>query len=204
MNCRRSLNLELIPLDPNIDRTLRRTRRATVVSEIRGEMGDQWDNIPKNMEQPIFENEDVRAGNGEQARAWHVDFTTSLRDLFTPVATSSHSCIVLPPTNATHVDLKLHVIQLLPFFRGFNNKNSYSHVKKFKDICVTFKFQNFSEKSVHLRLFPFPLHNRARAWLDSNTPESITSWESLLSKFYNKFFPMSKVNEYREEISSFT
>ena len=32
----------------------------------------------------------------------------------------------------------------------------------------------------------------------------ITSWESLLSKFYNKFFPMSKVNEYKKEISLFT
>jgi hypothetical protein len=35
-------------------------------------------------------------------------------------------------------------------------------------------------------------------------PRSITSCESLLSKFYNKFFPMSKVNEARKEISSFT
>jgi hypothetical protein len=77
-------------------------------------------------------------------------------------------------------------------------------VKKFKNICATFKFQNFSEESVHLRLFPFSLRDRARAWLDSNTPGFITSWESLLSKFYNKFFPMSKVNEYRKEISSFT
>jgi hypothetical protein len=41
-------------------------------------------------------------------------------------------------------------------------------------------------------------------WLDSNAPESITSWESLLSKFYNKFFPMSKVNEARKAINSFT
>ena len=77
MHGRRSLNLELIPLNLDIDRTLRRTRRAIVVSEIRGEMGDQRDKIPENMEQPIFENKDVRAGNGEQARAWHVDFTTS-------------------------------------------------------------------------------------------------------------------------------
>ena len=96
MHGRRSLNLELVPLDPDIDRTLRRTQKATVVSEISGEMGDWRENIPENVEQPIFENDDVRAGNGEQARAWHVDFTTSLRDLFTPVATSSHSCIVLP------------------------------------------------------------------------------------------------------------
>jgi len=35
-------------------------------------------------------------------------------------------------------------------------------------------------------------------------PGSITSWENLLNKFYNKFFPRSKENEYRKEISSFT
>jgi hypothetical protein len=33
---------------------------------------------------------------------------------------------------------------------------------------------------------------------------SITSWENLLNKFYNKFSPMSKVNKYKKEISSFT
>jgi hypothetical protein len=51
-------------------------------------------------------------------------------------------------------------------------ENPYSHVKKFKDICTTFKFQKFSEESVHLRLFPFSLHDRAKAWLDSNMPGS--------------------------------
>jgi hypothetical protein len=46
----RSLNLEFIPLDPDIDRTLRRTQRPTVVSEIREEMGDRQENIPENVE----------------------------------------------------------------------------------------------------------------------------------------------------------
>jgi hypothetical protein len=69
------LNLELIPIDPDIDKTLRRTRRALVESEIRGEMGDQRENIPKNVEQPRFENEDAKAENVEQVRAWHMDFT---------------------------------------------------------------------------------------------------------------------------------
>ena len=127
-------------------------------------------------------------GNEEQERVWNVDFTTSLRELFAPVATSTHSCIVLPPTNATHFDLIPHVIQLLPTFYGLDHEIPYGHVKKFRDICATTKFQNFSEELVHLRLFPFSLHDRARALLDSNTPGSITSWESLLSKFYNKFF----------------
>ena len=183
-------------------------------------------NQPQNVEQPRGEN--------EQARAWNVDYTTSLRDLFAPIATNSHLCIVLPPTNATHFYLKPHVIQLLPSFRGLDLENPYNHVKKFKDICATFichptpilisglgswkslqpceqvhicatfKFQNFSEELVHLRLFHFSLHDKARAWLDFRTPGSITSWESLLSKFSNKSFVMSKVNKYRKEISSFT
>ena len=135
---------------------------------------------------------------------WSKDFTTSLRELFALVVTSSHSCIVLPPTNATHFDLKPHVIQLLPSFNGLDHENPYAHVKKFRNICATTKFQNFSEELVHLRLFPFSLHDRATTWLDSNTSGSITSWESLLSKFYSKFFPMSRVNEARKEISSFT
>jgi hypothetical protein len=48
---RKSLNLELIPLDPELERTLRRKRRAPVEREF-VEMGD---NV--NMEQPRGENE---------------------------------------------------------------------------------------------------------------------------------------------------
>ena len=178
---RRSLNLDLTSLDPEIERTLRRGLRNSA------EMGDN-----------------LNGGENERQRGENVDHTRTLRDLFAPVATNSPSCIVLPPTNATHFDLNPHVIQLLPAFHGLDLENPYTHVKKFKDICTTFKFQNFSEESVHLRLFPFSLHDRAKAWLDSNMPGSITSWENLLNKFYNKFFPMSKVNECRKEISSFT
>jgi hypothetical protein len=192
---RRSVNLELTSLDPDLERTLRRARRAQV------EMGDNQRN-PRVEEHE--EHQDARDGNGEQRRAYDVDYTTSLRELFAPTAVSSHSCIVLPPTNATHYDLKPHVIQMLPSFYGLDHENPYSHVKKFKNICATTKFQNFSEESVHLRLFPFSLHDRATEWLDSLAPGSITSWEELLKQFYNKFFPMSKVNEARKGISSFT
>lgn len=177
---RRSLNLDLISLDPEIERTLRRRLRPPVVRES-VEMGDN-----------------VHAGENERHRGENVDHTRSLRDLFAPVATNA-PCIVLARTNATHFDLKPHVIQLLPSFQGLDLEHPYSHVKKFKDICATFKFQNFFEESLHLRLFPFSLHDRAKAWLDSNMSGSITSWENLLNRFYNKFFPMSKVNECRRK-----
>ena len=193
MHGRRSLNKT--PLDLDLERNLRKAHRAHV----------EMEDIPRNANQEEQEEfQDARVGNREQRRAYDVDFTTWLRELFAPVVTSSHSCIVLPPTNAIHYDLKPHVIQLLPSFYGLDHENPYAYVKKFKNICATTKFQNFSEESVHLRLFPFSLHDRATEWLDSNAPGAITSWESLLSKFYNNFFPTSKVNEARKEISSFT
>jgi hypothetical protein len=143
---RRSLNLEITPLDPNLEKNIRRVHRAHV----------EMEGIPRNANQEGQEEyQDARARNGEQRRAYDVDFTTSLRELFAPVAISSHSCIVLPPTNATHYDLKPHVIQMLPSFYGLDHENPYSHVKKFKNICATTKFQNFSKESVHLRLFSF-------------------------------------------------
>jgi hypothetical protein len=110
---------------------------------------------------------------------------------------------VLPATNATHLDLKPHVIQFLPSFKGLENEDPYSHLKTFLDICVNFKFQNFSDELVRLRLFLFSLHDKAKAWLHSNMPESITSWDILLSKFYNKFFQMHKINDLRWAMRGF-
>jgi hypothetical protein len=176
-----SLNLELTSLDPDLERNIRRARRAHV---------EMVDNQRNANDQEHEEYQDARVRNKEHIRAYDVDFTMSLRKLFAPVATRSHSCIILPLTNATHYDLKSHVIQMLPFFYGLEHENPYSHVKKFKNICATTKFQNFYEEAVHLRLFPFSLHDRAMVWMDSNAPRSITSWEELLKQFYNKFFPM--------------
>ena len=144
MHCRRSLNLELTPLDPDLERNIRRAHSVHV------EMGDNQRNAN------VVEHEeyqDARAGNGVQRRAYDVDFTTSLRELFAPVATSSHLCIVLLPTNATHYDLKTHVIQMLPSFYGLDHENPYSHVTKFKNICATTKFQISLRKMSTLDFF---------------------------------------------------
>jgi hypothetical protein len=64
---RRSLNLELTPLDPDLERNIRRACQAQV------EMGDNQRNAN---DQESEEYQDARAGNGEQRRAYDVDFTT--------------------------------------------------------------------------------------------------------------------------------
>ncbi|GJX64098.1 reverse transcriptase domain-containing protein [Tanacetum coccineum] len=43
----------------------------------------------------------------------------------------------------------------------------------------------------------------ARIWLDKEPPQSILTWDDLVSKFINKFFPPSKTTNLRNEITRF-
>ncbi|XP_062075371.1 uncharacterized protein LOC133779424 [Humulus lupulus] len=127
----------------------------------------------------------------------------TLLEYFSPISSNAPSCIVLPTTNATHFELKPSIIQLLPSFYGLEREDPYMHVKDFLEICSTFRFQNFSDESVKLRLFPISLKDRAKAWLNSLLTGTITTWDQLFNKFLAKFFPMSKTDSLRREISEF-
>ncbi|GJT10124.1 reverse transcriptase domain-containing protein [Tanacetum coccineum] len=54
------------------------------------------------------------------------------------------------------------------------------------------KIPNVPNTSVKLMLFPFSLEGAARIWLEKEPPRSIETWDDLVSKFINKFFPPSK------------
>nr|GFB26279.1 reverse transcriptase domain-containing protein [Tanacetum cinerariifolium] len=57
--------------------------------------------------------------------------------------------------------------------------------------------------TIKLLLFPFSLEGEARIWLDKEPPRSILTWEDLVSKFINQFFPPSKTTYLRNEITNF-
>nr|GEZ18422.1 reverse transcriptase domain-containing protein [Tanacetum cinerariifolium] len=46
-------------------------------------------------------------------------------------------------------------------------------------------------------------HRAAHRWLEKEPPCSITTWEDLVSKFINEFFPPSRTTSLRKEISNF-
>ncbi|GKA20532.1 reverse transcriptase domain-containing protein [Tanacetum coccineum] len=49
----------------------------------------------------------------------------------------------------------------------------------------------------------FSLEGAARTWLEKEPPNSITTWNDLVSKFVNRFFPPSKTTKLRNEITRF-
>ncbi|GJQ98982.1 reverse transcriptase domain-containing protein [Tanacetum coccineum] len=52
-------------------------------------------------------------------------------------------------------------------------------------------------------LFPFSLEGAARIWLEKEPPRSIQTWDDLVAKFINQFFPPSKTTNLRNEITNF-
>ncbi|KAI5312953.1 hypothetical protein L3X38_042127 [Prunus dulcis] len=57
--------------------------------------------------------------------------------------------------------------------------------------------------SIFCGLFPFSLKNKVKAWLTSQPPNSITTWDDLAKKFLAKFFPFAKTAKLRNDIISF-
>ncbi|GJV48119.1 reverse transcriptase domain-containing protein [Tanacetum coccineum] len=54
------------------------------------------------------------------------------------------------------------------------------------------RFPDIPSTSIKLMLFPFSLEGSARIWLEKEPPRSILTWDDLVSKFINQFFPPSK------------
>jgi hypothetical protein len=136
--------------------------------------------------------------------AEEVPRTTLLRDHYVPSTYTSPSCLQLPNVTAAHYEIKSSIIQMLPSFYGLNNEDPYKHLDEFLEICTTIKMQNFSEDALKMRLFPFSLKDKAKYWLNSLEPNSITSWAQIQQEFLKKYFPIGKTNQIRKSITGFS
>ena len=77
------------------------------------------------------------------------------------------------------------------------------HLTNFIEVCDTIKYNGVIEEALRLRLFPLSLGDRAKHWLRSHPPNSITSWNNLVQKFLTKFFPPVKIAQLVQEINKF-
>ena len=67
----------------------------------------------------------------------------------------------------------------------------------------TFNDQNCPEDVIRLKLFPFSLKDKAKTWLLSLRPRSVTSWHDMQAQFLKKFFPAQLTQGYRTQIMTF-
>ncbi|GJS62188.1 reverse transcriptase domain-containing protein [Tanacetum coccineum] len=109
-----------------------------------------------------------------------------------------------PEINA-NFELKHGLINLvqIPTFFGHDKEDPHAHIRYFNKITSTMRFPDIPSTSIKLMLFPFSLEGSARIWLEKEHPRSILTWDDLVSKFINQFFPPSKMTNLRNEITRF-
>ena len=176
---RRVRGLELLPLDLEIERTLRGIRR-----ERRNQARAMGDHNNNN-------------NNVEQQRA--------IRDYFKPPTQEHYSGIRRQTINANNFELKPSLISMVQQnqFGGLSNEDPNTHLSMFLEAADTVKINGVTEGTIRLKLFPFSLRDRARQWLMSLPTGSIGTWEEMTERFLTKFFPPSKASQLRSEIGSF-
>ncbi|GKF71598.1 reverse transcriptase domain-containing protein, partial [Tanacetum coccineum] len=107
--------------------------------------------------------------------------------------------IVIPAILAENFKLKHGLLNLVisKQFYGFEKEDPHAHIFWFNKITSTVKYRDVPNSSIKLMLFPFSIKGAAWIWLEkepSRSPHFILTWEDLVSKFINQFFPPSKTN----------
>nr|GEX16333.1 reverse transcriptase domain-containing protein [Tanacetum cinerariifolium] len=111
--------------------------------------------------------------------------------------------IVVPPINANNFELKQTLINLVQSNQFTGRQDPHNHLRFFNKVTSTFRHPEVPNTMIKLLLFLFSLEGEARIWLDKEPPRSILTWEDLVSKFINQFFPPSKTTYLRNEIINF-
>nr|GEW53798.1 reverse transcriptase domain-containing protein [Tanacetum cinerariifolium] len=82
-------------------------------------------------------------------------------------------------------------------------QDPHNHLRFFNKVTSTFRHPEVPNTTIKLLLFSFSLEGETRIWLDKEPLRSILTWEDLVSKFINQFFPPSKTTYLRNEIINF-
>ena len=199
---RNSQNSELIPFDPEIERTYRRRRnffREIAVAfylktlealhqEFVAESAPQEEDKPSVIPTPPF-------------------IMPKLSTHSMPSAAYIPQGFTLPGTVTGNFEIKPAFISLVERnqFGGSAKEDPHAHIRVFCDYCSTIKQNGVTQDQIREMMFPFSLRDRAREWITDLDKEAlgIEDWNGLALAFYQKYYPPEKTNMLRSQITSF-
>ena len=122
----------------------------------------------------------------------------TLMDYVQPSLLETESCIRRPTIESTTFELKpsyVTIIQNSVQIHGLLSEDPNLHIANFLEMCDMFRANGALDDAIRLRLFPFTLKDKAKAWLNSLPAGSIHDWNTLARKFLSKYFPPARLSD---------
>ena len=178
-----------MPLDTEIERTLKNMRRITS-AESRS-MVNQRERL-----QAILEEEEETERHQRP---------NTMKDFWRLIIQEEYSAVRQLVIEANNFGLKPTLITMVHQreFTGHATEDPNEHMGRFMRMANTVKLNGVRPEVIQLQLFPFSLRNMAATWFDSLLVGSVNSWEELVEAYLSRFFPLTLTSERREEIIVF-
>ncbi|RDX89801.1 hypothetical protein CR513_28423, partial [Mucuna pruriens] len=190
----RSSTNSLYALDPEIEITLRRLRKArNIVVSGSSNSVSSFDNSSPVTNTSDFVEYSSTNNFAELEQMENNDRT--LKEL-----AILDMCIQYSQLESTQTyELKSGLIYLLPKFHGLTGEDPHKHLKEFHVVCSIMRPQGVLEDYIKIKVFPFSLDGATKDWLYL-LPVLFNTWGDLKRIFLEKFFPASRTATIRKEI----
>ena len=184
----RKLEGELLPLDTELERTLRNLRKF------------------KGVESATTENRRERMQLiPEEAETERPQRQMTMEDFCRLVIQDEYSAMRQPIIEANNFELKPTLIIMVQQhrFTGHPSEDPNEHMGRFMRMDNTVKLNGVRPEVIKLQLLPFSLRDVAATWFESLPVGSVNNWEELVEAYMSKFFPPTLTSERRGEIIVF-
>ena len=183
----RKQNIDLIPADSELERTLRSLRKT------------------KRAKNSVMADERADQTEGQRTATRRPPIADTMEDFWRLIIQDEYSAIRQPTGDANNFELKPALITMVQQqqFTGHPTEDPNEHLGRFLRMANTVKLNGVRPEVIKLHLFPFSLRDTAATWYESLPYGSVDTWEELVEAYLGRFFPLSLTSERRREIIVF-
>ena len=180
---RRRPEADMLPLDTEIERTLKNLSRITSAES-------------KNM---ANQRERLQVIPEEEEEVERPQRPNTMKEFWRPIIQEEYSAVRQPPIEANNFELKHGLITMVQHhqFTSYHSEDPNEHLGRFMRMVNTAKLNGVRLDVIKLQLFPFSLRDVATTWFDSLLVGLVNTWEELVEAYMSRFFPLALTVERR-------
>ena len=183
----RKQDLDLLPADTELERTLRSLRKT------------------KRVENVAMADESHDQTEEQRTTARRPPMTDTMEDFWMPIIQEEYSAIRQPTVDANNFELKPSLITMVQQhqFTSHPTEDPNEHLGRFLRMENIVKLNGVRLEVIKLHLFPFSLRDIAATWYESLPYGPVDTWEELVEAYLGRFFTPSLTSERRREIIAY-